>query len=193
MDLVVYQMVELQHIHVADGYRIVEVLSCTSVSESELTVSGISCLIQEFQDVLLNCAVEYRCGDIPALLLAGQSEVDLKCLSYVHTGRYAQRVKHYLERLTILKERHILFRKYSGDNTLVTVTSGHLIADVDLSLGGDVYADKFIYSGRKLVAVLAGKYLNVHNDTCLAVRNLKGCISNFSCLLTKDGAEKSFF
>ena len=40
MDLIVYQMMQFQVVHVTDSYRAVKVLSCTSVTKSYLTVSG---------------------------------------------------------------------------------------------------------------------------------------------------------
>ena len=39
MDLVVYQMMQFQIMHVSDCYRAVEVLSCTSVTKTNFTVS----------------------------------------------------------------------------------------------------------------------------------------------------------
>src|SRR5699024_4076742 len=40
VDLIIYQMMEFQVMHVSDGYRAVEVFSCTSVSQSYLSISG---------------------------------------------------------------------------------------------------------------------------------------------------------
>ena len=40
MNLIVYQVVQLQIVHVSDGYRAVEIFAGTSVSQSYLTVSG---------------------------------------------------------------------------------------------------------------------------------------------------------
>src|SRR5699024_7755554 len=40
MDLIIYQVMEFQVMHVSDSYRTVKILSCTSVSQSYLSVSG---------------------------------------------------------------------------------------------------------------------------------------------------------
>ena len=40
MDLIIYQMMEFQVMHVANGNRAVEELTGTSVTESYLTISG---------------------------------------------------------------------------------------------------------------------------------------------------------
>ena len=39
---------------------------------------------------------------------------------------------------SVWKEWHIFYRKYTGNNTLVTMTSGHLITNGNLSLLCDV-------------------------------------------------------
>ena len=40
MDLIVYQMMQLQIMHVSDGYRAVEILTGTAISQTYFTVSG---------------------------------------------------------------------------------------------------------------------------------------------------------
>ena len=72
--------------------------------------------------------------------------MDLQHLSDIHTGRHAQRVKHDIKRASVGQERHILNRKHAGNNTLVTVTSGHLIAHRNLTLLGNVDADCLVYA-----------------------------------------------
>ena len=48
MDLIVYQMVQLQIVHVSDGNRAVEIFSCTAVTQTHLTVSGDRHAFPEF-------------------------------------------------------------------------------------------------------------------------------------------------
>ena len=99
--------------------------------------------------------------------------------------RYAERIEHHLQRLTILQERHILFRKYPGNYTFVSVPAGHLIADAYFSLRSYIAANKLIDARRKLIAVIAGEYLDIHHDTSLTVRYSQRRVSDFSglCLL----------
>ena len=40
MDLIVNQVMQFQIVHVTDGYRAVEIFTCTSVTETHFTVSG---------------------------------------------------------------------------------------------------------------------------------------------------------
>ena len=116
--------------------------------------------------------------------------MNLEDLTDVHTGRHTQRVQHDVKRAAIRKERHILYRKYTGNDTLVTVTTCHLITDGDLSLLCNVNADCLIHARRQLVAVLSCEYLCIHDDTVLAVRHLQGSVTHFSCLLAEDCAEQ---
>ena len=98
--------------------------------------------------------------------------MNLQHLPDIHTGRYAQRVQYDIQRAAIRKERHILNRKHTGDNTLVSVTAGHLITNGDLSLLGNVNAYRLVHARRQLVAVLPCKYFGIHDNTVGAVRYL---------------------
>ena len=95
--------------------------------------------------------------DLPAEMLRRIAEVHFEHLTDIHTGGNAQGVEHDIERRAVRKEGHILLRKYSGNNTLVTVAACHLIADGDLTLLGDIAADDLVDAGCELVAVLAGE------------------------------------
>ena len=151
-----------------------------------------SCSLVQLADILLVRAVEYRCCDLPAERLCNVSKVNLEHLSDVHSGRYAQRIQHDVKRSTVRKERHILLAENSGNDTLVTVTARHLIADGDLSLLRDIYANLLVYSGGELIAVVAVEYLYVNNDTAYAVGNSQRVVAHFPCLLAEDRAEQSF-
>ena len=119
--------------------------------------------------------------------------MDLQHLPDVHTGRHTQRVQYDVQRTSVWKEWHILNRKHTGHNTLVTVTAGHLITYRDLSLLGNIDADCLIHTGGQLIAVLSCKYFCIHNDTVLTVRNLQGSITYFTGLLTENSTEQPLF
>ena len=119
--------------------------------------------------------------------------MDLQHLPDIHTGRYAQRVQHDVQRPSVRQERHILHRQHPGYNTLVSVTSGHLVTHRDLSLLCDVDAHGFIDARRQLVAVLSCKYFGVYHDTIFSMRHLERGVSYFSCLLAEDGPKEPLF
>ena len=78
---------------------------------------------------------------MPAQRAAGQTQVHFQNLTDVHTGRNAQRVQHDLQRRAVGQEGHVLFAQDAGNDTLVTMTAGHLITDRNLSLLCDVDTD----------------------------------------------------
>ena len=151
----------------------------------------IVCQFQGILNIFLVCAVENRSGYVKSKCCCCKAQVDLQHLSDVHTGRHTQRIQHDVQRTSVRQERHILYRKYTGNDTLVSVTTSHLIADRDFSLLCDVDADCLVYSRRKFVAVFTGKYFGVHDDTILTVRYFQGSITYFSCFLAKDGTEQT--
>ncbi len=84
--------------------------------------------------------------------------MNLQDLSDVHTGRYTQRIQYDIQRTAVWKEWHILYRKYTGNNTLVTMTTSHLITNGDFSLLCDIDTYCLIYSRRQLVTIFSCKY-----------------------------------
>ena len=57
-------------------------------------------------------------------------------------------------RRAVFQERHVLFGHDAGNDALVAVPAGHLVADRQLPLGGDVHLDHFQHAAGKLVAAL---------------------------------------
>ncbi len=64
--------------------------------------------------------------------------MDLQHLTDVHTGGNAQGVQHDIQRGAVGQEGHILLRQHAGNDALVAVTAGHLVAELDLTALGDV-------------------------------------------------------
>ena len=139
MYLIVYEVVELQVVHITDCNSVIELLACSSVINSELAVLAhaqsvrvddlVHCVESElivlmlqiillshfeaFSDVCLVSTVEYRGHYLPAKSLCRHTKMNLKHLTDVHTRRYAQWVKTDIKRSTVLKEWHILLWEYS--------------------------------------------------------------------------------
>ena len=88
----------------------------------------------------------------------------LENLTDVHTGRNAEGVQHDLDRTAVFHVGHVLFRKYPGDDTLVPVPPCHLVADLELSLDGNVDLDHLDDTGRKIVAALQLLDLVIENE-----------------------------
>src|ERR1019366_6672976 len=69
-------------------------------------------------------------------LMTCPTQVRLQDLSDVHAAGYAQRVEDDLDRRPVLEVRHVLFGEDAGEDALVTVAPGHLVADAQLALPG---------------------------------------------------------
>ena len=85
---------------------------------------------------------------------AGPAEMSLENLADIHTARDAQRIKHDVDLGAVGEERHVLDRHDLRHDALVAVTTGHLVAGLDLALHGDEDFYHLHDAGRQLVAAL---------------------------------------
>src|SRR5205814_184441 len=127
--------------------------------------------------------------DLPAGL-GHPPEVGLQYLADVHPARYTQRVEHDVDRGAVLQERHVLDRQDLGDDALVTVPAGELVAVLDLALLRHVDPDQLVHAGGQLVAVLAGECADPDDGTHLAVRHLEAGVADLAGLLAEDCAQQ---
>ena len=70
----------------------------------------------------------------------------------VHARRHAQRVEHDVDRRAIFKERHVFGGKDAGDNPLIPVTTGHLVARLQLALHRDEHLDHLEHARCEIIA-----------------------------------------
>ena len=91
------------------------------------------------------------------------------------------------------QERHILARHDAGNDTLVTMTTCHLIAFGDLTFLGNMYTNLLVYSRRQIIAVFTAEYLNADNLTSFTVRYTQGAVTYLTCFFTKDSTQQTFF
>ena len=190
MDLIIYQVMELQVIHVAHGHRVIKLFACTAVGQGSLTILTQAGQFQALTTVVLMGTVKYGGHHLPAQCHSGIAQMHLQHLPDVHTRRYAQGVQYNIQRATVRQERHILLGQYPGHNALVTVTTGHLITGLDLTLLGDINANHFVHAGAHFVAVGTGEHLNIHHNTILAVGHTHGGVTHLAGLLTEDGTQQ---
>ena len=85
--------------------------------------------------------------------MSGPAEVGLEDLSDVHARRHTQRVQHDVHRPTVGHVGHVLFGQDPGDDALVPVATGHLVADRELALDRDV--DLAIFSSKTALITMA--------------------------------------
>ena len=154
MHLVVDHVAELDHVDDTHGCRLVEPVSCSTIPEVGLAIHRHACLLGIFTDVLDGCTVEDRSAELNSEFLSCPTEHGLVNLTEVHSGRHAERVEDDVHWSSVLEERHILPAHDLRYDTLVTMASGHLVTDSDLSLLCDIDFGKLHHSVRKIVSDL---------------------------------------
>ena len=78
--------------------------------------------VEDLEDVLLACCASLNLCvqhvlELPAERERAPTEVGLEDLTDVHAARNAERVEHDVDRATVLRVRHVLFRQGSGEMT----------------------------------------------------------------------------
>ena len=121
----------------------------------------------------------------------GPAEVRLEQLPDVHSGRDAERVQDDVDRRAVGEEGHVLDRQDLGDDTLVAVTAGELVALLDLALLRDVDAHELVDARRQIVAGVAGELADRDDAAGLAVRHLERRVAHLASLLAEDGAQEA--
>ena len=77
-----------------------------------------------------------------------------------------------------------------GDDALVAVPAGELVAVGDLALVRDVDPDELVDARRQLVALVLVEHLDADDGPGLAVRHLQGGVADLAGLLAEDGAQQ---
>src|SRR5207244_4249036 len=90
--------------------------------------------LEQQPDLALAGAREHRRFGVEAEDARGPPEMCLENLAYVHSGRHAERIEHYINRPSIRKKGHILFWHDAGNDSFIAVASRHLVAHGDLAL-----------------------------------------------------------
>ena len=100
-------------------------------------------------------------ANLHAEQLGRPAQVRFQHLADVHARRHAQRIQHDVHRRAVREERHVFFGHDLGDDALVAVAAGHLVADRELALRGDVNLDLLDDAGIDFVAGFGALHLLV--------------------------------
>ena len=117
-----------------------------------------------------------------AEFLGRPAEMGLENLADVHTRRNAERIEHDLHGSAVGQIGHVFFGHDAGDDALVAVAAGHLVADGELALHGDVDLHQFDDAGRQFVALLE-LFLALVGDLAQHVDLPRGHLLDFVDLL----------
>src|SRR6478672_10671963 len=200
MDLVLDEVVELEHVDVADGDRAVEDLAGPTIAEVDLAVLGqrlldavdlVAGLPQLGLDLLLGRAVEDGGRRLLALRVERPAEVGLEDLADVHPRGHAERVEDDVDGRPVRQERHVLRRQDLGDDALVAVAAGHLVADADLPLLGDRHPHQAVDARLEVVVQLAPELADLDDLAALAMGQAEARVLYLAGLLAEDRPEES--
>ena len=138
MDLVRDQVVQFHHVDQADHDALVERFARPAVQQEGLAVLVQLRLLEEVADLGLADPVKYGGRHVEAEGPGRDSQMGLQHLADVHTRRHAERVQDDVDRGAVRKVRHVFLGNDLGDDALVPVAAGHLVADGNLPLGGNI-------------------------------------------------------
>src|SRR6185437_2499556 len=153
VDLVIHEVAQLEHVDVADRDRLLEELAGDAVAQHRLAALGQARLAQQALDLGLAGAIEDGRGEGQPQRPPRPAQVGFENLAHVHAAGHAQGVEHNLDRGAVGQVGHVLFRQDAGNDALVPVPAGHLVADGKLALHGDVDLDHLDHARRELVAL----------------------------------------
>ena len=173
MHLVLNHVAELEHVGHTDRCLLVELLTGGTIIQLGGTIAGQACLVRPLAEVIQLGAIKDRRSELHTELTACRTENGLKHLTDVHTRRHTQRVEYDIYRSTILEEGHILLTDNFGNNTLVTVTTGHLVTNANLTFLGNVNLGHLDDTARQFIAdgngELLALQLGIHDVVLLEV------------------------
>ena len=199
MDLVVHQVDKLHHIHGPHCNGAPHGFSCSSVVKEHPSVGGqfrgtlLAGLLHQVKDLLLGRSLEHCRGNMPAVPGGHEAEDSLQDLAEVHPARDTDRVQDHVDGGSVRQVGHVLLGKDPGDDTLVAVSSGHLVADGYLPDLGHVYLDHLVDAGGKLIAVLgAAELFDGDHLAALTVGDPHRGVPDLPGLLAKDGPQQFF-
>src|ERR1051325_2666377 len=140
VNLFVDQVRQLQHVDVSDRHFLLERIATQTVVKHCLTrladdlgqaqiASALAGQLQLLLDLVFGSTIEHGCREVHAENARRPAQVRLENLTDVHARRHAQRIQNDLDRRSIRQVRHVFFRKDACDDALVSVTTGHLVAD----------------------------------------------------------------
>ena len=134
-------MAQLDQFFLSVGQLLVLAVDAAQVVDQGLLLTAILPVLQQV-------------GDLTCRGRRGPTQVGFEDLTDVHPRGHAQRVQHDVDVLAVFQVRHVLDRQDLGDDALVAVTAGHLVAGLQLALHGHEDLDHLHHARRQFVAAL---------------------------------------
>ena len=110
MDLLIHQVVKLEHVDIANCYWLLKPLACAPVEQVALTGFWKSRFNKRLANFFFRGTVKNRGDGFVALPGRGNPEMCLEDLTHIHTAWNAQRIQQDVNRCSIRQEWHIFHR-----------------------------------------------------------------------------------
>ena len=162
MHFIIYHVPQFQEVGHSYCRRLVETFTGTTVIQVGCTVTRHTGFIGIGVDIVQACTVENRSSEFQSQFFTGPAQYSFENLSQVHTGRYTQRIQTNIHRSTVGQERHIFNPYNTGYDTFITVTSCHLITDLQFTFFRYVNFSHFDDAGRKFVSDSSIIFFTLH-------------------------------
>src|SRR6266496_6722239 len=158
MNLVFDKVRQLQHIGVANGNRVIEWLTRSSIEELYLACLWQIGTTQVFFDIFFCSAIKDWCSNLDTQRVGSPSKVGFHYLPDIHTVWHTQWVQNNIYWCTVRQEWHILNRQYPRYDPFVAMTSGHFVASADFSLLSNTHTHQLIHSRRQFIILFSREY-----------------------------------
>src|SRR3989344_29157 len=168
MDFVLYHMMKLHNVHIAYSDILFKSFSCTPIKKFHFASFGKSGFLQLRFDFISCGAGKRRNNRLITKSMRSKTQMKFQNLSQVHTAWHAKRRQNNINRSSILHIWHIFFRKNSGNNSFIPVTSGKLVTNRNISKLGNFNMNSFYNFGIKFVTFLSRENLHLDNSSAFS-------------------------
>ena len=184
---------EFDHVHDSDRNTVIKRFTSTSIVKDRFGIAIHTSFFNSWPKVFRTCSVKDWCCDVNTKSTSSHTKVKLHNLTDIHTWWHPKWVQHDIDWSSIWKVRHVFYRNDTRDNPFVSVTSGHLISDLDLTFLSDVNANQHVDTWLQLISICTCKDLNITNDTIGTVWYAKRSITHFTRFISEDSVQETFF
>ena len=154
MHFVIHQVMQFHHVDEADGDWLLEAVTGAAIVKERLAAFGNAGFLEAAAELAFSSSVEDRSDSLETQALGSPTQVGLQDLPDVHAAGHSQGVEQDIHGRAVGEVGHIFFRQDFGNDALVAMPAGHLVADRYLPLGRDVHFDHLLDAALQLVAPL---------------------------------------
>ena len=165
MNLVFNHVVKFDHMHNTNRSLFIKWFTSETIKELNTTVMVNTSLSEFLRDNFIWNTVEGWGCNLVTKNASSHTDVDFKELTEVHTRRHTHWGKYDVDWGTVGHKWHIFNWKDARNHTLVTVTTSHLVTDLNFTHFGNKDFNLHQDTGLKFVTLLTGVDTDTDNLT----------------------------